>query len=135
MVKRYSAKRNMIREALLELDHPTASDVYDYIRKEYPNISLGTVYRNLSEMAEDGEILRLSMSNSPDRFDFNTEDHYHVVCTECGHILDTGEGLDAKLLSDLDRVVEASTGLFVKSRYLLFYGICRECMKKDSGKE
>ena len=69
--RRRSAKRDAILKLLRSerLDHPTANDVYLAIRKTYPNISLGTVYRNLNDMSEDGSILKISSPHAPDRFD------------------------------------------------------------------
>lgn len=88
--RRRSVKRNAILQLLRseKLDHPTANDVYMSIRKTYPNISLGTVYRNLNEMAEDGNILKISSPHAPDRFDHTTEPHLHFVCSHCGGLCD-----------------------------------------------
>ena len=82
MNRRYSAQKMMIENSLRKLNHPTASEIYEDIRKDYPNISLGTVYRNLGTMSESGEILRIPMGDAPDRFNINIHEHLHVVCTE-----------------------------------------------------
>lgn len=120
----------MIEGALRLLDHPTAAEVYEKIRKDYPQISLGTVYRNLNLMAGDGEIMRLSFSGAPDRFDPNAGEHYHIVCSRCGRIFDTeGGAIPQELLERLDKAVEDSTGLEVESRIMLFCGICPSCKK------
>lgn len=77
---KYSRQREGIKEYLKgRVDHPTADMVYMGIRKQYPNISLGTVYRNLSLLASLGEIQRIASEEGADRFDAVTAPHYHVV--------------------------------------------------------
>ena len=78
---KYSKQREAIKNFLVtRYDHPTAETVYLNIRKEFPNISLGTVYRNLNLLAEIGEIQKLSSGIGPDRFDGNPAPHYHFIC-------------------------------------------------------
>lgn len=132
MSRRYSAQKQMIGDALGRLEHPTAAEVYEEIRKAYPQISLGTVYRNLGLMADDGEILRLPFSGAPDRFDPNTHEHYHVACSRCGRIFDTDNTIPSELLMQIDRAVESCTGIKVENRIMMFSGICRAC---QSGKQ
>lgn len=127
MTKRQSAQKRMIGDVLMRLDHPTASEVYEEIRRDYPQISLGTVYRNLGTMAGDGEILRLSFSDAPDRFDPNTHEHYHVACSRCGRIFDTDRTFPSALIAQLDRAVEESTGVRVENHTMIFTGICAAC--------
>lgn len=129
MNKRFSAQKNMIKEALRLLDHPAAAEVYEEIRKSYPQISLGTVYRNLNAMSDGGEIMRLSFSGTPDRFDRNPQEHYHIVCSRCGRISDTDEGIPQALLEQLDKAVEVCTGFEVQGRTMLFCGVCPMCKK------
>ncbi len=125
--RRYSTQKQMIGDALARLDHPTAAEVYEEIRKTYPQISLGTVYRNLNLMAGEGEVLRLSFSEAPDHFDPNAHEHYHVVCNRCGRIFDTDHTIPAGLMGQIDRAVEACTGVRVESRMMMFSGICAAC--------
>ena len=126
-LKRSSAQKRMIRQILERSDHPTAAEIYEHARRDCPNISLGTVYRNLAAMAEVGEVLRLSFSGRPDRFDPNTHDHFHVFCKECGRIFDTGDTLSNRLIAELDQAIELSTGVKVQERTLHFSGICELC--------
>lgn len=130
MSKRYSAQKRMIEDTLDLLNHPSAAEVYEQIRKNYPQISLGTVYRNLGSMADEGQVLRLSFTNAPDRFDMNTHEHFHAVCSCCGHIFDTDGRLPAHLLAQLDAAVEESTGIRVESRSMMFRGICPDCREQ-----
>lgn len=127
MARRFSVQKQMIEDTLAQLDHPTAAEVYEEIRKDYPQISLGTVYRNLNLMADDGEILRLSFPDTPDRFDPNAHEHYHVACSRCGRIFDTDHRIPSELIAQMDRAVEACTGVRVENRIMMFRGICAEC--------
>ena len=84
---KYSRQRESIKNFLsTRKDHPTADAVYMNIRKEYPNISLGTVYRNLSLLASVGEIQKISCGDGVDHFDPNADPHYHFVCRDCGAV-------------------------------------------------
>ena len=88
MIKR-SRQREAIRQCLTgRYDHPTAETVYMSIKDEFPNISLGTVYRNLSLLSDLGEIQKITVSGGPDRFDGNPAPHYHFSCRECGCVMD-----------------------------------------------
>jgi Fe2+ or Zn2+ uptake regulation protein len=127
MLRRHSAQKEMIGEVLARLDHPTAIELYEEVRKDRPQISLGTVYRNLNLMAEEGELLRLSFPEAPDRFDPNAHEHYHAVCVSCGRIFDTDCTLPAELIGEVDRAVESCTGVEVKSRVMIFKGVCAAC--------
>ena len=92
----YSRQREAIKTFLAgRYDHPTAETVYLGIKEEFPNISLGTVYRNLSLLSDIGEIQKLSTGIGPDRFDGNPALHYHFICKHCGSVLDLSvDGLD-----------------------------------------
>lgn len=89
MAAKYSRQREAIKDFLAgRKDHPTAEEVYAHVRREYPNISLGTVYRNLTLLANTGEILRVNVGDGVDRFDPNTDPHVHFVCNSCGSVMD-----------------------------------------------
>lgn len=84
---KYSRQRESIKQFLMQRrDHPTADTVYMNVRETFPHISLGTVYRNLSLLAELGEITKIS-TEGPDRFDANQEPHYHFICRHCHAVL------------------------------------------------
>ncbi len=86
---KHSRQREMIKAFLKSRkDHPTADIVYMNVRQQNPNISLGTVYRNLTLLADMGEIRRLRVGDGVDHFDADTSPHYHFVCTECGAVID-----------------------------------------------
>ena len=103
--------------------HPTADRIYEEVRKNIPNISLGTVYRNLRQMKERGDILEFNFSGHMSRFDGNNSPHYHFVCEKCGAVFDIDETLDEELNS---RIAE-KTGFIVSSHCLEFRGLCTEC--------
>lgn len=71
--------------------HPTAETVYVLAKRHLPSIALGTVYRNLSKMAETGEVVKISVADGPDRFDANISNHMHILCVKCGKIYDIEE--------------------------------------------
>mgnify|MGYP000588663851 CR=1 FL=1 len=85
-------------------DHPTADALYASIREEFPNISLGTVYRNLNLLVETGEILKLTCGNGPDHYDGNVAPHYHFVCRDCGQVYD----MELDEMADLNTSVQAA---------------------------
>ena len=86
---KYSRQRESIKACLMSRkDHPTADALYTSIREQFPNISLGTVYRNLNLLVELGEIRKLSCGDGTDHFDYDTSPHYHYVCRQCGRVMD-----------------------------------------------
>lgn len=78
-VLKYSRQREAIKASLMNrCDHPTADALYASIREEFPNISLGTVYRNLNLLVETGEIRKLSCGSGADHYDGDVSPHYHL---------------------------------------------------------
>lgn len=121
---RYSRQRESIKEYLsTHFTHPTAERIYLDLRKEFPNISQGTVYRNLNLLAEQGEILRISSGNGPDHFDGNIHPHCHFLCKECGTVLD----IDVDPKPELDALANSSFDGMVDSHVTLFLGRCPNC--------
>jgi Fur family peroxide stress response transcriptional regulator len=125
--RRNSVQKRVIAETLAVMDHPTASEVYDQIHGAYPQISLGTVYRNLGTLADDGAAVRLSFAGEADRFDPNTYAHSHAICKGCGALFDVSVSIDTDLLDSLDREVERTTGIKVQQHNLVFEGLCARC--------
>ena len=130
MALKYSRQRQVIKDFLMtRKDHQTADVVYMNVRHEYPNISLGTVYRNLSLLADLGEIKRLRVGDGVDHFDADTSDHYHFICTECGSVID----LKTDGLERIAETVEAANAEFegeIIGHITYFYGMCGDCRKK-----
>lgn len=116
------------REAILRLlrgtrSHPTADNIYDEVRKEIPNISKGTVYRNLKVLQELGQIRELNLNGTISRFEIVQSAHYHFRCERCGIVLD----LDEPIYEELDRKLAERTGLKVSHHQLEFRGLCQNC--------
>ena len=103
--------------------HPTADWIYDEVRKEIPNISLGTVYRNLRLMADEGEITEVDLSGGHSRFDARRGNHYHFRCQMCDAVCDVEEPVH----KELDKKVETMTGFTISHHVLEFRGVCNEC--------
>lgn len=124
MALKYSRQRQLIKDFLMtRKDHPTADAVYMNVRREYPNISLGTVYRNLSLLTDLGEIKRLQVGDGVDHYDADTSQHYHVICTECGSVTDLK-------VNDIERILNIAGQDFdgqIQGHVTYFYGICRNC--------
>ncbi len=123
-------KRSRQRDAIVAFlktrkDHPTADTVYKEIRNSIPNISLGTVYRNLSLLAEQGEILRLSCDGKMDRFDADVHPHYHFICRHCGCVKD----IDIPYADTFDTMANDAFEGSILSHTLLFEGYCPDCIK------
>jgi len=121
-------RRSKQREAILDFlrntsSHPTAYQIYEAVRKEIPNISLGTVYRNLKLLSSEAEILELDLAGSLSRFDGDTRSHYHFRCEGCGRVFDVDEPVD---LERNERVAK-KTGFMVSHHILEFRGLCRDC--------
>ncbi|WP_027338939.1 Fur family transcriptional regulator [Halonatronum saccharophilum] len=122
--RRMTKQRKKILEVLKATkSHPTADWIYDQVKKEIPNISLGTIYRNLNVLREMGEIIELSYGSSYSRFDANTENHYHFTCLECGLVQD----VDFEVDLDMDKKVNMAIEGDVKYHRCEFFGYCKEC--------
>lgn len=124
---KYSRQRESIKNCLMNrTDHPTADALYLSIREEFPNISLGTVYRNLKLLSELGEIARFSCGDGSEHFDYVTEPHYHFVCKTCGAIID----LPQSLVHKTEELMTGPAPGRVDSHTIFFYGECSECQQK-----
>ncbi len=115
------------REAMLKLlrnsnDHPTANEIYERMRRDHPRISLGTVYRNLALLTDNGIIKRIDTDDEGVHYDGYTAPHYHFVCSRCGSMCDVHIPQ-----INVDNAVEAECGGEVRGHSLIFYGICKEC--------
>lgn len=88
-IRKYSKKRQAILEALRETrTHPTAEWLYARLKPEYPDLSMGTVYRNLSLFKAEGTITSVGVVNGQERFDADTSPHAHFICSTCGRVED-----------------------------------------------
>ena len=120
------------REAVLEClrgtnSHPGAEWVHAQLRREYPDISLGTVYRNLAMFKDQGLIASVGTVNGVERFDANTEPHVHFICSSCHRVDDLP---DMEIPASLNAAANACSGGQAQTCHLSFTGKCRECLAK-----
>lgn len=122
-------KRNTIQCALvLEIVnqikcHATADEVYEKLSQDHPNISRGTVYRNLQRLCEMGKIRKREIPCGADRFDHLCSDHYHVRCIQCGRVFD----VDMAYITNLEKTIQDTHGFVFTEHDIIFKGICSEC--------
>ena len=126
-VKRFR-KRDAILTCLRQtVVHPSADWVFAQLKPEIPDLSLGTVYRNLALFKEQGLIMSLGTVKGVERFDGNTDPHVHFICTECGKVDDLHT---ISVPEELKNTAAQSCGGQIDGCQLLFTGICAECANK-----
>ena len=125
MALKYSRQRQVIKDFLMtRKDHPTADVVYMNVRQEYPNISLGTVYRNLKLLADEGVIITLETEDKRLHYDGDLSRHSHFICSHCGKIID--------LFKPSKTPVQISEmGLKVTGEKCVYYGQCADCANQN----
>lgn len=132
-------KRSRQRDAILSYlmsckNHPTAEAVYENVKKQFPNISLGTVYRNLAQLVELGHVARVPCADGSEHFDGDISPHYHFQCLSCGSIQDL-----QNFNPDVEQVLNAAASSgFEGSIYghqLFFFGLCPNCFVKKVEKK
>lgn len=122
-------KRNAILSCLRQSElHPSAEMLHQMLQQEHPDISLATVYRNLSRFKDQGLINSLGTVNGIERFDGITEPHVHFVCGSCGAVLDMPQ-MDPP--ESLCSAAAQQLGCKVGSCRLMFFGTCRACLAKN----
>ena len=127
---KYSRQRESIKHYLMTTTkHPTADEIYMHVKREFPNISLGTVYRNLNLLTDIGEAVKISTPNGGDRFDGRIEPHNHFLCTKCGRLLDLE--LDMQSIEEVNLLAAENFDGIITSSSTLFYGECSDCIKKS----
>lgn len=127
---RMTKQRKVLLEELRRMScHPTAYELYERVRERMPQISLGTVYRNLEILSSSGTILKLDMAKGQRRFDATTDDHAHIRCVSCGRIDD----LPLNALPDpatIMGIAGDASGYDVLGCDLDFHGICPACRQE-----
>ena len=120
---RYSRQRELITDIIKSRkDHPTADMIYATARELEPNISLGTVYRNLKLLSDEGVILTLETEDKKIHYDGDVSKHGHFICSQCGKIID--------LFRPVNTPVELKEmGVTVSSEKCVYYGLCTDCNK------
>ncbi|MBO4235551.1 MAG: transcriptional repressor [Firmicutes bacterium] len=132
----YSRQRNIISEIVKSsYEHPTAEEIYALAVKELPTIGIATVYRNLNQLEEMGELRRIPITEGSDRFDGHMEEHYHMVCKTCGRLTDLRTD-DASISAIKESVCNAFKikASDVELAPILIEGICGQCIKAKKRK-
>lgn len=130
-MKRHSLQRQIILEELQrEKTHPSAQEIYERVRHRLPKISLGTVYRNLEQLAAQGLIQKVEGAGGQRRFDGDLTAHYHVRCLYCGRV----EDAPLPLLSRLNQTFAQMSDYTIMGHRLEFFGICPLCREAAAKK-
>lgn len=128
---RHSRQREVVLEAVRStMDHPTAEWVFRQARRRLPRISLATVYRNLKELAAEGELREVHIGGQNARYDGNTGRHYHIRCLACGRVGDLPLSVD----ESLERAAARATNYVILGHAMEVHGLCPSCQqnKRDS---
>lgn len=131
MTMKYSRQRAAILSFLQSRkDHPTAELVYSNVKEEFPNISLGTVYRNLNQLAEAGMIAKHSFGVlGIDHYDYDTSPHYHFVCNCCNAVIDLP--MECHDFPSIDMEASKNFDGLIQGHRLYFCGICKKCLDQE----
>jgi Fur family peroxide stress response transcriptional regulator len=128
--RKHSSKRDAILEVLKSTSsHPAAQWVYEKLKPRIPDLSLGTVYRNISLFIKEGTLVSVGVVDGEERFDAVTHPHSHLICTCCSRVFD----LSVPDLSVLKAAAESrekdkfAGGALIDYRKTVFYGLCNEC--------
>lgn len=121
---RITPQRHAVLEYLLtSMSHPTADEIYKALEEKYPNMSVATVYNNLRILREIGLIKELTYGDDSSRFDSNMNDHYHIICEDCGKIVD----FHYPTLDEIESLAEKVSGFNISHHRMELYGKCEEC--------
>ena len=128
-IRKRSKKRDAILACIRSTDiHPSAEWVYTQLKPQIPDLSLGTVYRNIHMFREEGTVVSVGVVDGLERFDGNTRPHVHFVCENCGAVLDVGS---IEVPVELTSQAEEATGGRVSACLLSFSGQCPKCKPHD----
>ncbi len=122
---RFSKQRDLITGIIKgRCDHPTADMIYVSAREQSPNISLGTVYRNLKLLTDEKVIITLETEDKKLHYDGDTSRHSHFICNKCGKIIDLFKPV--KMPEELDEI-----GAEISGEKCIYYGNCSDCKVKN----
>ena len=124
---KFSKQREIILNEIMNSNlHPTADTIYTNLKKDNPELSLGTVYRNLSQLTKHGYISKLSIPNQSDRFDKNIRPHAHLICEDCKNIYD----LESNSIESFILALSKEKNLTINRYDIVLKGICKNCKNK-----
>ncbi len=122
----FSSKREAIFKTIASTkSHPSAAWVYDRLKDEIPNLSLGTVYRNIALFKEQGRVITVASVNGEERIDADVTDHAHFVCEHCNGVFDLNSGPLVALEDELSQ-----KGFEINRKNVVFHGKCCDCKSK-----
>nr|WP_202080990.1 peroxide-responsive transcriptional repressor PerR [Caldalkalibacillus salinus] len=125
---RMTPQRHAILAYLFEaMNHPTADEIYKALEDKFPSMSVATVYNNLRLFKEADLVRELTYGDSSSRFDADVHQHYHVICKDCGKIVD----FDYPCLDDVENVASKETGFKIESHRMEVYGVCHQCHETE----
>lgn len=129
---RYSHQRERIFRAVVEsCEHPTANMVYEQLKADMPRLSLGTVYRNLNQLADAGRLKKIPLADGSCRFDKTKEAHSHIVCEVCGGVAD----VHLPSFQALEQAIAEETDFVLRSYDVVLRGVCKNCRQKAGEEE
>lgn len=123
--KRVTPQRIAIFKYLISTDsHPTAQQIYNHVKQEFPTITLATIYKTLEMLEELGKAKELGFSGLSTRFEANMEPHINLICIKCGKIKDLNE---PSSVENLKAVVGKNSDFKLIDQRVEFYGYCKNC--------
>ncbi len=123
-VLKHSKQRDAISQLLKSVKcHPSAEWVYNEIKRDFPKISLATVYRNLNLLCDLGEAMRIDVGDGTVRYDGYVKNHYHFLCSFCNKVIDVSEDEIGYINSE----IEKNHNITVDRHSIVFYGRCDKC--------
>lgn len=127
---RYSKQSEEVLNTVLNSNnHPDAKEIYELVKLKIPNVSLGTVYRNLNTLAMEVLIRKIELDDGNDRFDKTLCLHNHLKCTTCGKVIDITPKLDQKEIKEI-KEIKSKTGFKITDSSFNINGICEKCKKE-----
>ncbi len=129
---KYSKQRELVFMTVQEsTEHLTADQIYEKLKIDHQNLSLGTVYRNLNQLVEHEMLRRISLTGSPDCFDRRHHEHQHLVCRECGKVID----FHLPYLEEMEKTLRENAGFALLREELLVQGHCKDCQNNIKKEE
>lgn len=129
-LKKFNIRMTNQRYAILEYlllkgNHPTANEIYEYLKNDFPNMSVATIYNNINFFKKAGIITELPFADGSSRFDLTKTHHYHAICANCGKV----EDFDYPNFEEAERIAEKQTHFKVINHSFKVTGICLECQE------
>lgn len=138
-LKTTSQRMAILKVLLAQPDsHLTAEEIYDLVKKDWPDIGLATVYRNIQLLSEMNLIDKLNLDDGYVRYEIGDQNqenhhhhhHHHMICVSCGKVF----AFQEDLLDNLEKKIEQTTGFIVSDHEVKLYGHCAQCLAKDGVK-